>query len=230
MSGWPASRAFSSTRLASRRTGPPMLGPMNLAFLVTSLVIVVTPGTGALLAISAGLSRGIRASVVTAFGCTLGIVPHLAAAITGTAALLRASGIAFETVKFLGVAYLLFMAWTTWRDRSPLVVSDGLPPVRARRVIGGAILANLLNPKLTIFFFAFLPQFLGSGPQSQVPTMLMLSAVFMAMTFVVFALYGIFAASVRQHLIDRPRIVRRVRQVFAASFVGLGAKLATTVR
>src|ERR1700710_1218928 len=125
---------------------------MSIPFLLTSLVIVATPGTGALLTISAGLSRGHRPSVVTAFGCTLGIVPHLAAAITGTAALLRASGVAFETVKFLGVAYLLYMAWMTWRDRSPLVVDDGLAPRRARRVIGSAILANLLNPKLTIFF------------------------------------------------------------------------------
>jgi threonine/homoserine/homoserine lactone efflux protein len=207
-----------------------MLGRVSVAFLITSLIIVATPGTGALLTISAGLSRGIRSSIVTAFGCTLGIVPHLAAAITGTAALLRASGIAFEVVKFLGVAYLLYMAWATWRDHSPLVVSDGLAPRRARRVIGAAILANLLNPKLTIFFFAFLPQFLGSQSSRQVPTMLMLSAVFMAMTFVVFALYGVFAASVRRHLIDRPRIVRRIRQVFAASFVGLSAKLATTAR
>ena len=207
-----------------------MLGRVSLAFLITSLIIVATPGTGALLTISAGLSRGIRSSIVTAFGCTLGIVPHLAAAITGTAALLRASGIAFETVKFLGVAYLLFMAWTTWRDRSPLVVSDGLAPRKARRVIGSAILANLLNPKLTIFFFAFLPQFVGSDSSHQVPTMLLLSGVFMAMTFVVFASYGIFAASVRRHLIDRPAIVRRVRQVFAVSFVGLSAKLATTAR
>jgi threonine/homoserine/homoserine lactone efflux protein len=203
---------------------------VSIAFLITSLVIVATPGTGALLTISAGLSRGIRSSLVTAFGCTLGIVPHLAAAITGTAALLRASGVAFETVKFLGVAYLLYMAWMTWRDRSPLVVTSGLAPRGAGRVIRSAVLANLLNPKLTIFFFAFLPQFVGSPSSHQVPTMLMLSAVFMVMTFVVFALYGIFAAAVRQHVIDRPRIVRRMRQVFAASFVGLSAKLATTAR
>jgi threonine/homoserine/homoserine lactone efflux protein len=204
---------------------------MSLAFLITSLIIVVTPGTGALLTISAGLSRGARASAVTAFGCTLGIVPHLAAAITGTAALLRASGIAFDVVKFLGVAYLLYMAWATWRDRSPLVVSEELAPRPAVRVIGSAILANLLNPKLTIFFFAFLPQFVSAKSGAhQITSMLLLSAVFMAMTFVVFVLYGVFAAAVRHHLIERPRIVRRLRQAFAASFVGLSAKLATTAR
>src|ERR1700743_742379 len=129
-----------------RRVRAGIVAGGSLAFLLTLLVIVVTPGTGALLTISAGLSRGARASVVTAFGCPLGIVPPLAAAITGTAALLRASGIAFDVVKFLGVAYLLYMAWSTWRDRSPLVVSDGLAPRKARRVIGSAILRKLLDP------------------------------------------------------------------------------------
>jgi threonine/homoserine/homoserine lactone efflux protein len=197
---------------------------------VTALVIVATPGTGALFTISAGLARGARASLVAAFGCTLGIVPHLAAAVTGTAALLRASGVAFETVKVLGVAYLLWMAWATWRDRSPLTVEQDRPPRPARRVIGSAVLVNLLNPKLTLFFFAFLPQFVPRGSSHQLATMLGLSAVFMAMTFLVFAGYGVFAAAVRVHLIERPRVVRRMRQTFAASFVGLGAKLATTAR
>jgi threonine/homoserine/homoserine lactone efflux protein len=203
---------------------------VGIAFLLTSLVIVATPGTGALFTISAGLSRGARASVVAAAGCTLGIVPHLAAAITGTAALLRASGVAFEAVKLLGVAYLLYMAWATWRDRSPLVVDGEASPRSPLRVVGSAVLVNLLNPELTLFFFAFLPQFVPARGAAQLPTMLSLSGVFMAMTFVVFALYGVFAAAVRRHLVERPRVVRRLRQAFAVSFVGLGAKLATTAR
>jgi len=203
---------------------------MSVAFLITSLVIVATPGTGALYTISAGLGRGARQGIVAAFGCTLGIVPHLAAAITGTAALLRASGIAFETVKFLGVAYLLYMAWATWRDKSPLVIEGTQAQRSALRVIVSAVLVNLLNPKLTMFFFAFLPQFMPAHAPHQLATMLMLSAVFMALTFVVFTWYGVFAAAARRHLIDRPRIVRRVRQAFAASFVALGAKLAVTSR
>ena len=203
---------------------------MSPTFLVTALVIVVTPGVGALFTMSAALARGTRAGVVAAFGCTLGIVPHLAAAVTGTAVLLRASGVAFEVVKALGVAYLLYMAWVTWRDTSPLVIEDGQAGKPALRVIGSAILANLLNPKLTIFFFAFLPQFVPTHSHHQVGRMLGLSAVFMAMTFFVFAFYGLFAAGVRRHLIDRPRIVRRMRRTFAASFVVLSAKLATTAR
>src|SRR5215469_13403687 len=127
-------------------------GELSIAFFITAMIIVVTPGTGALYTISAGLSRGARASVVAAFGCTLGIVPHLTAAVTGTAALLRASGVAFEVVKFLGVGYLLFMAWTSWRDRTPLVVDEQPAKKSAWRVIASAILLNLLNPKLALFF------------------------------------------------------------------------------
>jgi threonine/homoserine/homoserine lactone efflux protein len=203
---------------------------MSLAFLLTSLVIVATPGTGALYTISAGVSGGARRSLIAAVGCTVGIVPHLAAAVTGTAALLHASGVAFDVVRFLGVAYLLFMAWSTWRDRSVLTVEDQSAGKSARKVIGSAVLVNLLNPKLTLFFFAFLPQFIPGRAGGQLGAMLALSGVFMAMTLVVFAGYGLFAAGVREHLISRPRIVRRMRQTFAVSFVALGAKLATTTR
>ena len=203
---------------------------MSAAFLVTSLVIVVIPGTGALITLSAGLSHGARASVVAAFGCTLGIVPHLLAAVTGTAALLRASGVAFDALRVVGVAYLLVMALLTWRDRSALVVEDDQPRRPAARVITSAILANALNPKLTIFFFAFLPQFVPPHAHHEVPRLVGLSGVFMAMTFVVFVIYGVGAAAVRRHVIDRPRIVQSVRRVFAASFVGLGIKLASSSR
>jgi threonine/homoserine/homoserine lactone efflux protein len=203
---------------------------VSITFLVTALIIVATPGTGALFTISAGLSRGARASVVAAVGCTLGIVPHLTAAITGTAALLRASGVAFEVVKALGVAYLLYLAWAAWRDKTPLIVAERHPGKSAWRVIASAILVNLLNPKLTIFFLAFLPQFVPPGTPHQLSRLLALSAVFMGMTLVVFTCYGVFAAAARRHLIDRPRIVIRIRKIFAASFVALSVKLATTAR
>jgi threonine/homoserine/homoserine lactone efflux protein len=195
---------------------------MSIAFLVTSLVIVATPGTGALYTIATGLGRGTRASLLAAFACTLGIVPHLAAAITGLAAVLHASGLAFAAIKYAGVAYLLYMAWATWRDHETLSV-ELQPPVPVRRVLASGITLNLLNPKLTIFFFAFLPQFVSSGDITQ---MLGLSAVFMAMTFVVFAGYGAFAAVMRDKVLARPRIVAWMRRVFAGTFAALGARLA----
>jgi threonine/homoserine/homoserine lactone efflux protein len=201
---------------------------MSLAFLVTSLVIVATPGTGALYTIGTGLARGTRASVLAAFACTLGTVPHLLAAVTGLAAVLHASGLAFQTIKYAGVVYLLWMAWSTWRDTGTLSV-DATATSR-RRVIASGITLNLLNPKLTIFFFAFLPQFVPAGTPHQVPRMLLLSAVFMAMTFVVFVAYGAFAAAFRDRVLTRPRVVRRIRQAFAVSFVGLSARLAVESR
>jgi threonine/homoserine/homoserine lactone efflux protein len=203
---------------------------MTLAFLLTSLVIVATPGTGVLYTIAAGLARGARASVLAAFACTLGIVPHMVAALTGLAAVLHASGVAFQTIKYLGVAYLLWMAWATWRDTGALSVSEESGKGSWRQVIGSGITLNLLNPKLTIFFFAFLPQFVPAGSAHQLPRMLLLSAVFMAMTFVVFVGYGVAAGVLRDRVLTRPRLVRRIRQAFAASFVALSARLAVESR
>ena len=203
---------------------------MSAAFLLTSLIIVAMPGTGALITLSAGVSRGARAGVVAALGCTLGIVPHLIAAVTGTAALLRASGVAFDALKIVGVAYLLFMAFAAWRDKSGLVAHDNQPARSPARVIGSAMLSNRLNPKLTVFFFAFLPQFVPPHAPDEFERLLLLSGVFMAMTFVVFVIYGVGASAVRRHVIERPKVIQRMRRLFAASFVGLGIKLATTAR
>jgi threonine/homoserine/homoserine lactone efflux protein len=201
---------------------------MSPEFLLTSLVVVATPGTGVVYTLAAALTRGTRAGVVAAFGCTLGIVPHMAAAITGLAALLHTSALAFGVVKWLGVAYLLYMAWSTLRQKGALAAEDDAAPRSARRIVVTGVLINILNPKLTTFFFAFLPQFVSPGDPQGLVRMLELSAVFMAMTFVVFALYGLFAAAVREHVVSRPRVLDWMRRVFAGSFVALGAKLALT--
>ncbi len=130
---------------------------MSIEFLLTTLIIVASPGTGVVYTLAAGLSRGGRASVLAAFACTLGIVPHLVAALTGLAALLHASALAFEIVKYAGVAYLLWMAWQSLREHGALKIDDGPDGRSARQVIVDGILLNLLNPKLSIFFVAFLP-------------------------------------------------------------------------
>lgn len=203
---------------------------MSVTFLLTTLVVVVTPGTGALFTIAAGLGRGRRASLVAAIGCTLGIVPHMVAAIAGLAALLYASSVAFATLKYLGVAYLLFLAWRTLRDRTPLTVNEDSAAKSDMRVVGDAVLINLLNPKLTIFFFAFLPQFVDPGQPSTTAAMVALSGVFMGLTLVVFAAYGLFAAAVRTHVISRPRVVTWMRRTFAASYAVLAGRLALSDR
>jgi threonine/homoserine/homoserine lactone efflux protein len=203
---------------------------MSIEFLITTLIVVATPGTGVIYTLAAGLSRGARASVIAAIGCTLGVVPHMLAAITGVAAILHASALAFDILRYAGVAYLLYLAWATWRDTGALAVDEEATPRSALRVIASGILINLLNPKLTIFFFAFLPQFVRAGRPDTLLRMLELSGVFMLATFVVFVIYGVFAAAVRSQVVSRPRIITWLRRTFAVAFVALGARLAVTER
>ena len=179
--------------------------------------------------LAAGLSRGSRAGIIAAFGCTLGVLPHMVAAITGLAAILDASAIAFQAIKWLGVAYLLYLACQTLRD-SAIHVEDNRAPVSFWRVIRTAVLINLLNPKLTIFFFAFLPQFVPAGQPNGTWRIVGLSGVFMALTFVVFALYGVFAATVRTQVISRPNVMLWLRRTIAATYLLLAGRLATESR
>jgi len=203
---------------------------MSLEFLLTTLIVVATPGTGVIFTLGAALSRGARASVLAAFACTLGILPHMAAAITGVAAVLHASALAFEVVKLLGVAYLLYLAWSTLRERGAMRLEAPSGPRSARQVIVSGILVNVLNPKLSIFFVAFLPQFISPAAADALTQMLGLSAVFMLVTFVVFSVYGLFAAAVRDRVLSRPRVLAWMRRTFAAAFVALGIRLALTER
>ena len=203
---------------------------MSIEFFITTLIVVVSPGTGALYTIAAGLGRGGKASLWAALGCTLGIVPHMLAAITGLAAILHTSALAFEIIKYLGVAYLLYMAWATLRETGVLNVAEDVPAKTPRQVIVESVLINILNPKLSIFFFAFLPQFVPVSTPQALLRMVELSLVFMVMTFVVFALYGLFAAAIRGQVIARPAIMVWMRRTFAGAFVLLGVKLALTER
>ena len=203
---------------------------MNIEFLITSLIVVASPGTGALVTLAAGLSRGARASVVAALGCTLGILPHMAGAMLGLAAILHTSALAFATLKWCGVAYLLYMAWQALRETGALAIS-AQPSARSQpRVVATAILINVLNPKLSIFFYAFLPQFIAADEPHPLTRLLELSAVFMLMTFVVFALYGLFAAAVRDRVISRPGVLAWLRRGFAVGFAALGVRLALSER
>lgn len=203
---------------------------MTLAFLLTTLVVVATPGTGAVYSVAAGLSRGARSGIIAAAGCTLGVLPHVVAAISGLAALLNASAVAFQIIKWLGVVYLLFLAWQAYRDKSLSDVATDATPVSAWRIVWTAVLINLLNPKLTIFFFAFLPQFVPTTSASVPAHMVVLSLVFMAITFVVFALYGVFAATMRAKVLTRPRVMTWLRRSFAATYVLLAGRLALQAR
>jgi threonine/homoserine/homoserine lactone efflux protein len=203
---------------------------MSFAFLLTSLIVVASPGTGVLYTLATALTRGRRAAVAAAFGCTLGILPAMLAAMVGLAAVLHTSALAFATLKWCGVAYLLYMAWQSLREQGALSVEGRGEAGAGRWVIVKGFLINILNPKLSIFFLAFLPQFIASDETHPLARMLELSATFMAMTFVVFVVYGLFAAGVRDRIISRPRAMAWLRRAFAGGFALLGAKLAFAER
>jgi threonine/homoserine/homoserine lactone efflux protein len=203
---------------------------MSLSFLLTSFIVVVSPGTGVLYTLATALTRGSRAGIAAAFGCTLGILPAMLAAMLGLAAVLHTSALAFAALKWLGVLYLLYMAWQALREQGALSVEPRLDARSGRRVIVTGFLINILNPKLSIFFLAFLPQFIANDEVYPLPRMLELSAAFMAMTFIVFVLYGLFAGQVRDRVVTRPAVMTWLRRAFAGGFALLGAKLAFAER
>src|SRR6201999_44399 len=203
---------------------------MSLAFLLTSLIVVVSPGTGVLYTLATALTRGSRAGIAAAFGCTLGILPAMAAAMLGLAAVMHTSALAFATLKWLGVLYLLYMSWQVFREQGALSVEPQADVRSRRRVIVRGFLINILNPKLSIFFLAFLPQFIAADEVHPLARMLELSSAFMAMTFAVFVVYGLFAASVRDRIVTRPAVMSWLRRAFAGGFAALGARLALAER
>lgn len=205
---------------------------ISIEFLITSLVVVLIPGTGVIYTVSTGLLHGRRASVLASLGCTLGILPHLAATVLGLAAVLQASALAFQWLKLAGAVYLFYMAVATWRDRSAfaLDVRHGEAGAGGQGHVLRAFLLNILNPKLTIFFLAYLPQFVVSGHGGPLGQLLLLSGVFMAMTFAVFVAYGLAAHGFRRHVVGSRRLQQGLRAGFSAAFVALGARLALSER
>jgi threonine/homoserine/homoserine lactone efflux protein len=199
-------------------------------FLITSLVVVLIPGSGVVFTVSVGLAQGRRASVFASLGCTLGILPHLLATVLGLAAVMHTSALAFQVLKFAGVAYLFYLAWATWRDRSAFAVQEVQTKASTVSLVAKAFLLNILNPKLTIFFLAFLPQFVPPRSASPVLHLLGLSAVFMAMTFGVFVVYGLLAHSFRKAVIESARVQVWLRRGFAGAFAVLGTQLAVSER
>lgn len=199
-------------------------------FLVTSLVAVLAPGTGVVYTVSTGLTRGRRASVFAAVGCTAGILPHLWATVLGLAAVMHSSALAFQILKYAGVAYLFYLAFATWRDRSAFSVHAGMSRSSTTALMLKAFLLNILNPKLTIFFLAFLPQFVDPASNRPLVHLLVLSGVFMAMTFVVFVIYGFLAHGFRRLIIESARVQNVLRYGFSAAFAALGARLAASER
>ena len=203
---------------------------ITLEFLITSLIVVLIPGTGVIFTVSTALLQGRRASVLASLGCTAGIVPHLLATVFGLAAIMHTSALAFEVLRYAGVAYLFYVAWATWKDRAAFAVDGKAARRSGSSIVVKAILLNTLNPKLTIFFLAFLPQFVDPAAASPLGHLVMLAGVFMLMTLAVFVVYGLLAHAFRRAVIESARVQNWLRRGFAAAFAGLGAQLALQER
>jgi threonine/homoserine/homoserine lactone efflux protein len=199
-------------------------------FLLASLVVVLIPGTGVVYTITTGLTLKWRASIAAAVGCTLGIVPHILASILGLSALLNMSARVFSVLKWAGALYLLYLAWSMWQEAGTLEIKQKSTETSFSRIIIKAIAINLLNPKLTIFFFAFLPLFVSKDSSSPTIEMIMLSAVFMCITFIVFALYGVLASGVSAYLMNSTKAVKRIQQTFAVILAGFAVQLGLSER
>ncbi|MEH6631065.1 MAG: LysE family translocator [Halopseudomonas aestusnigri] len=200
---------------------------MSLEFFLTSIVIILVPGTGAIYTIATGLRSGRSACIVAALGCTLSILPHVFAAAFGLAAVLHTSALLFQAIKFCGVAYLLYLAYQTLKDSGPVKMEVGKKlPTGKLKIITNGVLINVLNPKLSIFFLAFLPQFISTNTTSLITETLVLGAIFMGMTFIIFVIYGLFAAMIGQIALGSERFMRWFRRTTALAFASFGVKLA----
>jgi len=198
---------------------------MNTEFLLTAFIVVVLPGTGVLYTLATGLGLGARASAVAALGCTLGIVPQLLLATFGLSTIFHASGYAFQLLKILGTLYLLFMAWQVLQGNGVLAVEATNASRNDYQLIGTGIWLNLLNPKLGLFFLAFLPQFVPANADNAKAIFFVLGLVFVAMTLIIFIGYGLLASWVRDYVITKPRIIMVIRWSFAVAFILLGLRL-----
>lgn len=208
---------------------------ISLEFLITTIVVCLIPGTGVLYTVTstlqAGHSKGFRTGLIASLGCTFGIIPHLLAAGLGFTAIMHAGALAFQILKYAGCAYLFFLAFKMWQEKNIFTFDSSDPNtpqgqnLPALKVISRAVLLNLLNPKLTIFFLAFLPQFINTPVQGFNYQMLLLSLVFMVLTFVVFLLYAVIARQLSYHIQTKPRVMHILQKSFAGIFAFLGLKL-----
>ena len=202
-----------------------------MEFLLTSLVVVLIPGTGVVYTVSSSIGGGRRRGLIAAVGCTLGIVPHMVAAMLGLSGIMQAGSVVFEVVRWAGVAYLVFMGFSMIREAGTLPLDDQhAPGDSAGTVVWRGVLVNVLNPKLTLFFFAFLPQFLDASPGLLDVRLIELGGIFMLMTLAVFAVYAIASAAFRDLVLTAPVARRWIERTFGAILIGFAAKLAFTDR
>ncbi|MBH1942578.1 LysE family translocator [Mobilitalea sibirica] len=199
---------------------------ISLGFILTSLLIIIIPGTGVIYTISTGIVGTKKDSIIAAIGCTVGIVPHLIASIVGLSAIFHMSALVFQTIKIIGIVYLLYLGWSMIKDKDGFKINNVSKDKSTLKIIVKAILINMLNPKLTLFFFSFIPQFIQNNKHGYMYQMIILSLIFMGLTLIVFILYGILANYFKRLIVSSPKITHRIQQLFGLIFIGMAIKLA----
>ena len=199
---------------------------LSIEFFITSLIVVLMPGAGSIYTISTGLFRGWRSSIVAAFGCTAGIIPHLLFSILVLSSVYEYSTATFQVIKYIGAVYLLYLAYSMWRESGVSEFLENFDQKKDKlKIILNAIFINLFNPKLSIFFLAFLPLFVSLESEFPVGQFIFLSIIFMLMTLIVFIIYGLFAHNVSKYFRKSGVQYIWTQRAFAIIFVILGAKL-----
>lgn len=197
-------------------------------FFVTSLIVILMPGTGVMYTVSTGLLQGWRASLAAACGCTAGIVPHLLAGVLSIS-VLRQHVRLFQGLKVAGVMYLLYLAWTLWRDNQGISNAGKQAhntPFNIVHIAVKAVFINVLNPKLTVFFVSFLPLFIDADADpSTIRQGLLLGGAFMLMTLVVFVAYGVLASRIQRYVTSTRHVIW-LRRTVAVLFVMLASRAA----
>ncbi len=200
-----------------------------LYFLGASIALTLAPGPDNIFVITQGIARGRKPAIVTALGMCSGISVHTTAAAFGISAVFYSSVVAFNAVKFAGAAYLLYLAYKTLRNRSgiKLAVADDRS---AKALFKRGFIMNVLNPKVAMFFLAFLPQFVSPDTGYFPLWMLLLGFIFMVQAIVIFSLIGYFSGSIGGFILARPRIARYFDYLTAGVFASLGIRLALAER
>ncbi|MBI5088186.1 MAG: LysE family translocator [Actinobacteria bacterium] len=195
-------------------------------FVVTSVVVSLLPGTGVFYTVSSAIGGGWNRGLWASIGCTFGIVPHVLAAMLGLSGVMQIGATVFDVIRWAGVIYLVTMGVAMMRAPADALVRGTDSAVGQAAVARRAVVLNLLNPKLTVFFFAFLPQFVDPSPGLVDRHLLALALVFMLITLVVFLGYAAAAAALRQRVLEAPAVRRFVQRTLGGLLVAFGIKLA----
>lgn len=206
-----------------------MIEPAKFAlFIGVSWALILAPGPDMLYVITRGMAHGRRAGILSAIGVVCGILVHTTAAAFGLTLLLQTSALAFLFVKFIGAAYLLYLGIRAWRDKSTFLLQASASSAKSSALFWQGVLSNVLNPKISIFFLAFLPQFVDKGSSHVTLQMVILGLTFACFGLCFLLIVGYSSGAVGRWLMYRPQYAQFLQRLAGGILIGLGIRLAFT--